>query len=513
MDIPAADAFVRRGRRLLSAHWGLIIVLGVALAFRIAYLQWFKAFPPGDVFNFINIAEGLPRGHYDAGEKRLPFYPLLLLATHGFLDWEPAGLVVAVGASLASLVLLYALGRTLRFSNTSLAVVLLVFQAQPQFLIASTRGYADTTFIALVLGSLLALLSTRTWKGGILTGALLGFSALTRYEGGTVAALLLPLWILLPRRLPRRVPLVALAAFVITLVPYVALAFVNGRPVVGAGYFAEAKIEAGYGAPGIRTFVNNGLEMWRRIGLVGFWNIPLGIVREISLDPFGTPRILSNRLTEPGYGMTLFSVLGLLLLLWWRKWRELLLVAAAYLGATLPAAWYHPFQRYDIYIMPATTLFAAAGFNGIQALVVRGTLGRSGRTLRVLLAMLALTVVGGFWMANLAERTRDMQKKHNGREYAFYQAIHAARALPGKIAFPTDADIVRIYFRERAFFLSPTDNIARIRNENVSYAVVSASHARRYPFLEEPPFERVRSFEWPQGNSEVSRASIYQRKD
>lgn len=500
-------------------HLGLIGVLAVALAARLIYLRWFKTFPPGDVFNFITIAQGIPQGIYSADERRLPFYPLLILMAHTVLEWEYAGLVVAVAASLAGLLALYTLGRTLGFSKTALVALLLVLQTHPQ-LMTATRGYADTTLFALLPATLLALFRARTWKGVVLVGVLCGAMALTRYEGLAAAAVLLPLWFLFPVGRPRRYAAIAVLVWILSLTPYLLISAANNRPPFGVGYVADIEGPEGYGSANFREFWDSGRTIWQRNGLFGAWKIPYAIAREIAEDPFATPRILAARLTAPGEPLALFALLGALVLLR-RRWPVLLFLLAATAAASAPPAWFNPLRRYDIVVLPLLFLLAASGVSAIQSLLERGTAfgGSAGRAIRWLAGFAFATVAAGFWTATYAEEVRNRQLKHNGREYAYYQAIHAARALQGKILFERAGITAEFYFGARGVYLldqfiragvPPQEILPRLRVEGVRYAVVSESHAKAFPFLDGPSVREVSLFEWPRPGGDISRATIYE---
>jgi len=501
--------------RLCLNHGGLLAVLGVALVFRLIYLQWFKAFPPGDVFNFINIARSLPQGQYPLGEKRLPFYPVLLLAARTFFDWELAAIVVAVSASLASLIFLYGIGRSLGLSKTALAAGLLLFQSQPFFLIASGRGYADTTLIALVLGSLLALFRTRTWRGALVTGFLLGAAALTRYEGLAAALAIFLLSFALPLRRSRALPIVSLGMFLLTLAPYAVVAVLNDRPVFGTGYLAEAAATT-YGS-NAREIRENAVIIWKRAGLIGSWNIPRDMVREILESPLNTPRVIAGYVTDPALALGFFATIGALLLFFSKKWRKLLFLLFGYAAATIPPAWYEPYPRYDIFVLPLAVILFAAGLTGMQRILAWGTNGIQGKVVRILAGLGMLSVVAGFWMMGFAAQVRTQQQKHNGQAYAFYQAIHAARRLHGTIAFEKEPDIIHLYFGGRAVFLQrlvkqgqkTQEILSTLRQTGVTTLVLRAEEAERYPFLEDPSIQLVQSFAWEQGNRDIDRAAIY----
>lgn len=503
----------------MAPHLGLLLVIVVALTARLIYLRWFKAFPPGDVFNFINIARAIPEGDYPPNERRLPFYPLLILLARSVLDWEPAALAIAIGASLAGLALLYALGRTLGLTRTALVALLLVVQVHPQLMLAN-RGYADTTMFALLPATLLAIIRTRTWKGALLTGLLCGAMALTRYEGTAAALAIIPLWFLFPKGRPRRYPAIAALAFVLSLLPYTALSLANDRPIFGAGYIAEADGRTGYGSGNIREFWESALGIWRRNGLFGAWEIPRAIVRETIADPFAAPRILVQHGIEPGEPLALLALLGLLAFLFRRQWQQTLYLLTVTAAATAAPAWFNPLPRYDIVVLPLLTLLAASGVTAVQRLIEHGT-GKSpvaGTAVRWLAGASFFVVAAGVWMVTNAEDVRNRQQKRNGAGYAYYQAIHAARALEGKIAYDRDPDIVRLYmgnqyvlFREPSPKEAPTTVLDRLREADVRYLVLPNPETLKgfAPVLALPEVKRIQSFEWLQGNNDVSRAAIY----
>lgn len=509
-------------RSLVTEHPGLLFALGVALASRLVYLQWFKVFPPGDVFNFINIARGLLEGIYPDRERRLPFYPALILLGRLVADWEPAALGVALAASLVGLVAIYALGRTLGVSKLALTAFLLVFQTQYQLLTASGRAYADTTMFALIPLTLLALLRSRTWRGAVATGLLAGAAAQTRYEGLAMAAVLLPLWFAFPRGLKRRLPLIAAGVSLLSLVPYFLLAANNRHPPYGAGYVVEAEGRSGYGSGNAREFFESFLGIWQRQGLLGAWRIPLAIVEEIRADPFATPRILAARLREPGEPIAILALLGILPFLRRGRWHGLLFPAAATAAATVPPAWFNPYPRYDIVVIPLIILLAASGVSVLQRLLTRATAagGRAGTSVRWFAGAGLAVVTLGFWLPAFAETVRNRQLKHNGRDYAYYQAIHAARQLPGEIGFDRGPDIVWLYFPHRAVNLNEVpaqgetaaEAVARMRAAGVRYLVLPKPGEKpaQAELIARPELLLVQSFEWLQGNRDTSRAAIYE---
>jgi hypothetical protein len=261
--------------------------------------------------------------------------------------------------------------------------------------------------------------------------------------------------------------------------------------------------------------------IWKRNGLFGFWQIPAAIVREVADDPFGTPRILTRHLTEPGEPLALLAALGVATLLLRRQWRPFIFLVAGTAATTVPPAWFNPLPRYDIVVLPLLIVLAACGVSAIQTSLVRGTGsgGRAGAAVRWVAGTVFVAMTATLWGVTYAEDTRNRQLKHNGREYAYYQAVHAARALPGRIVFDRDPDMVRLYFGDRALVfrsvIGPEATaevaLAELRAQGATHLVLP--HPENQPqfasFLVLPGVTLEQSFEWLRGNNDISRAAIY----
>src|SRR5262245_29411539 len=88
-------------------HHAITVLVAAALFIRLALLTWWRAFPFGDVFNYVGIAQALTHFSYPVLDKRLPFYPLLILIVHTLTpwwSWESAAIAIAIIMSLVALV-------------------------------------------------------------------------------------------------------------------------------------------------------------------------------------------------------------------------------------------------------------------------------------------------------------------------------------------------------------------------------------------------------------------------
>lgn len=514
---------VSRGVNFFRAHWGLVILLGLTLAHRIAFFRWWKAFPGGDTYNFILIAQELLKGSYPVAEKRLPFYPALIALAHTVVDWETAAIVVACTASLASVALLYAIGRTLGLSSIALGIGLAPFQAIAPFLFQSVRGYADTTFIALMLGALLAFLRTRSRRGAIITGILFALASLTRFEGAFLV-IVLPVLALLCWR-PRRLIQPALAAIAVCWLPFALLFISVGRPLLPVEYFSDAEATP-FGVTNAKEFLRNYGEIWKSVGFDRIWKEPRRVLRDVATLAVETwPVRLRSFVTDPKELPSLFVLAGIVFLL--RKRLSVLApVVLLFLVLAVPIAWWGVRQRFLIVLYPFFFLCIAAGIEECARLLRRMT-KRWPLVERLTPRMAALILLGlslGPWTAHTAAEAREVYQKNLGTDYAYYQAIRAAQALPGTIAFEHRSSIVLALFGEKdeghAVFAEThlstpisSEQWEALKKWGVRYVVIRGTESEAFPVLSDPQFRdrisREFIFEFPQQNGKISRATIY----
>lgn len=508
----------------LGRHAGLVCVLIAALWVRLWLLRWWDTFPFGDVFNFVRIAQELAHGNYPVDEKRMPFYPLLILLVHSVsrgLRWETAAIGIAITSSLVVLLLLYALGRTLRVRKTALLVILLLVSSFPPFLSYAIRGYADTTFLALVLGALLTALRTRSARGGALTGVLLGLTILTRTEGALVAAAL-GIALLVRWRSTPRVVLAALIAGVLTVLPYVGLAGSTGRSLLPTVYLEEARIDSVYGAASLTELGERLSRLWTRLGLFEAWRTPIAILRTLRTDVYGLPRQLSDLLREPRSATALLVIPGFLFLLVRRRIRDVLLVVLPFAVLSLAIAWYATYGRYDALVYPLMAFLAGVGVHAGTAVLRRATVGGPwGWVLRRGLGGALLFVAVFVWFFGFTQETQESLKKSRFRELAYYRAVHAARVFPGVVAFEERRAVVEAYFGDRAvyadeFFFPGVDARGRWRASRSADVAVVVAQPRRpsaFAFLASPPpgvrVEETARFTVEQGNHDIDEAVVY----
>lgn len=509
--------------RRLTQDWGLFVLLGLALAHRVAFFRWWKAFPGGDTYNFILIAQELLRGSYPVAEKRLPVYPALIALGQTILDWEQAAIVVAVVASLVSMVLLYALGRTIGLPTTALVIGLAPFQAVAPFLFQSVRGYADTTFLALFLGAVLAFLRTRTRRGAIGTGTLFALASLTRFEGIFLLALFPVLALLFWK--PRTLLRPALAAVLVCWLPFALLFTRVGRPLLPVEYFADAE-QTVFGVTTAREFVKNYVGIWTGVGADRLWSEPQRLLRDAARVPFSAwPSRLRSVFTDPKEFPSLLLLVGVMLF-FRRRARILLPILLPFLVMAIPVAWWGVRQRFLLAFYPLVFLLLAFGAYALVR-AIRQLTARWPPVARLASSAASVLLLGlsvGPWTAHTAAEAREVQQKNQGTDYAYYQAIQVARTLPGRIAFEHRSSIALALFGEpdhgRAVF--PETHVGAeteaeqwklLQQWQVRYVVLRGSESPLFPALADATsnrFQTFQTFAYPEQRGKTSRAVIYQ---
>lgn len=515
----------RVGRYALWEHGSLTAALAFALGMRLKLLQWWNPFPFGDVFNFVQIARSMMTLSYPVDEKRLPFYPLLILVTHTSLpgtSWESSAIGVAIAMSLLALALFYAIGRTLGITKAPLVAGVLVLAPFQPFLAYSIRGYADTTFVALLLAAILAALHLpKRWSVWTL-GPILGLLCLTRYEGVAAAAVLLLVSFFRLRTFRPRGLVVFL--FVLTLLPYAWLASRSGRSILPTAYLRQAAAEeGGYGATSLReVWVNTG-EVWKRLGLSALWRTPKWFIGEVRDDALGSHKSITDFLSGSRSAVSVLAIPGIAYLLLRRRFRDVLTVALPFFAVSLPIAWWSPLLRYDAFLFPLMVLAAAAGLHAFLRVLARATHdGGWGRVVRFGAAAGIVGIAFFVWSVGSLNETYNNIKKSRHRELGFYRALQYAERLPaGTVAFERRLAITETYFGERAvyaeeFLTKDLDTAARwaaLRKRGVTYVVVSFNKPSPLAFFAAGytgvSIEELQRYAFEQGDHDISEAAVY----
>ncbi len=175
---------------------------------------------------------------------------------------------------------------------------------------------------------------------------------------------------------------------------------------------------------------------------------------------------------------------------------ELATVGLVYLTIAIPIAWWAPYVRYDAFLYPLMAIGAAAG---MHVIFTKGNFGRTGQ-----LIVLAFAV--SVWMLAATQDTYRTLRKSRHRELAFYQAMHQARKLPGKILFEDRYSITNLYFPKRALYASEMDPISFT---GVDYIVTSTQNSDLLEHTNQTiSIQQIAHYRVEQGNSDINEMVI-----
>jgi len=282
----------------------------------------------------------------------------LLSAPHDDAGRETAARLPSLLASMASIVLVYALGRRLFDGRTGLFAALLLAISPFDILFAST-AFTDPLMIALVLGALVAAAGDQPGLAGLLAG----LSVATKQQGIFFLPLIVAIWLLAPaptddRRgaLPTdRLP--GWLRFALTFILVLAgVLWWDLSRLQRPGFLEQSLISYGGLAPAqAGALLQRGAEWLNLVG--AFWISPL---------------------FNAVYVGAMLAWLAGGLLGWWRGWTRIDLALAAFVVAYLLLHWLVGFQVWDRYLLglvPLAALLGARAFALWRSLVLgRGNL-------------------------------------------------------------------------------------------------------------------------------------------
>lgn len=406
----------------------LISLVSVTVGERSIIAAQRRIMPAGDVFNFQSIARNIRHFDYPIREKRLPGFPLVLLAglELGF-DLTHTGIAVSIISSGATTAILYLLGRRLRFPALPLALCLLLTSVSPLLTINGVRPLSDSFFLFLiVLAVYLTTIVRPTRRSALLVGMVLMFLAFTRYEGVPTALLML---LLLRLRIPWRLVLIAaLPLFVAGLLWLPVAKKVHGS-IRDFGYFRDAQEIAD-----TSKIPTEYLRVVKAAGFGRAWQIQDLWATETEARTDAEALIHSP--------MWWFSVLANFGVIWLifkvRKAAAPLLIEFAYYPI-LPAWWF----LYSRYVAPMNAFYffaAAAGASGIWILTKR-LFRNSGATVRFAAAGLLTVLLINIMIGVVPGQYKEAQARgfeNNGNGYALYQALMSLRDTADRVAVSAD---------------------------------------------------------------------------
>ncbi len=184
-----------------------LIVLAWALALRLVFAALTADTYDPDEFVVLALSRDLSHGAVPYRDFMF-FHPPGVLNLFGVLQpivslWWPLARITTLLIDSLTAVMVWRIGVLVYGRRQGLAAGL-IYGASPIALLAAVRVGQDPMITALGMAGLLILLSTKTWRGGILAGACLGVAVWFKYP----AALFLPVYLIAA---PRRAWIIVLA--------------------------------------------------------------------------------------------------------------------------------------------------------------------------------------------------------------------------------------------------------------------------------------------------------------
>jgi len=536
--------YPQHGRSLLLA-----LLMLFTIAIRLPYLQIIEGVFGGDAFNYLSKTQALldSRDPFAQDFRKGPLYSLLLVP--GFFMANPLywSRLVGIAAAAAAVGLLALLARSfsLPWSLAALAGILLA--VNPDFIWESPSGLANTLYAALVIASAWAYVRARERRWQWVLAVMLGLTFLARYEGGAVAAVLLPaLW--LRERLPwRRIAGLTAVAGVLILLPQVSLLW-SGQP----GIRTTEDILADDGlwvARSVKALLAN-VERLRLFTIstwadpdVGLYVLPallIGLAIGALLTAVYSRRERWQPETGPAAAFTLAALIylvftkseaayrylaavpwlliGLGVAPWVRSRRyDTLAIALMLAVQTAIITVILPKPRYYLHIIPFLALAMVFGIR----LLLQWNSGRLARVMPLLFGAL----LSSFFLSDGADVLARRAEKYNVQaEYvtSMLLAVQHLRTTHGNLAFLTSDEqtIVTFIPQERRFLVpdkyelsSAAQELHWLQEHDIRYAVERNDDrqwqsARAYPEV----LEHVHTFLTINGESRVLVYLVHQDK-
>lgn len=384
----------------------------------------------GDTFNFLFIAQAYSQGRIPQGEKRLPLYPLIILAGWKGLGFDPlvTAKAISVIAGAATTGLLYLLGRRLGIRPFPLALLLLLQVLVPVSNDTGIRPLSDSLFLFLVVACTYAVtVAGSSRRAALLTGGLIGLLLLTRFESMVLAPVFI---VLLFLRLPWRRVLVAaipVVALYIAWIPY--SLHVHGS--IGGGYFTEWSGKEGTVGGKLEDIPKKLEKISGGLGWLRPWEEPTWQLEQ------GGERPILRTLQSAPWWMSICALIGVPWLLLTARRSALPFLGVFFAFSTLYSMWV-VYGRFVAPGIPAYYLAAAAGASALFTIAQRLF-----RPLRLRLLAVGAVTAFLFWIFSkeapaLAGTIHTRAFDNEGSGYSLYLAVWELQGREGRVAFNHD---------------------------------------------------------------------------
>lgn len=553
---------------------GIILALA-ALAFntRMAVLPDFKGVSGGDPYNYLFITDSLVNLQNPfAGVKRLPGYPLLLAPAYlsQSIDDQAAMRTISATAGAGSLIMIALLARALGLPWTIQLAAPAIIAWQKDFFWTSLRPEAYSVFTFLLLASLVLFFTARKPWQQLLFGLVLGYAAMTRQEGFVLAAILgaasliQEIYISRTKKpykfktLSSKLARMYLPAFVIVLPFFLHNTLEYGNPFF-TPYFEGERLqivdswEAFKDASGATWGVLDSMwkPAWEQLERYALTDRPFyvsaGLLIAWSLIPYSGKRFSTHERSRQTLWVVLLlvGVIGFSFLLWKAAAHKPafagympIIAAAVLLASSIPfvaytrwqgtlvwlilvsqiliPTWFHPYPKHYQQSYPLIgLLIAAALLVPVAALTKKPTLlGKAARVSMTAALLVPFFVIPLYLFESKTFNTNiDQFNAEVALDTVVYQAVQAARDLPGPIGFDEAYLPALLYFNDQAQYFpaiehpSPQQERSWIENNNIRTLVTTNNN--NILSQPDPSWELVQQIFSEGKNERLLKSSIY----
>lgn len=470
----------------------VILLILATLSIRVPIAAERQIMPAGDAFNYQHITSHILRFDYPHQEKRLPFYPILLIPSRfTAMDFIDASVATSVLMGALTVGALYLLGRQLQLHRVALLLLLGLSIFDPLLTVNSVRPFGDSTFVFTVI--LFLFLVTRILRASSPPppSALLGLGVaatcmmFTRYEGFLIAALVYPLlWFRLPWK---NIAVAAAIPFAISLAWIPAYLHIHGS-LLGLSYLSDA---SGTGFGEVSGITGNLIRMLNGSRFLGVFSLP---AHELTED--SPAETVQRIVTEPSWWFSLFALLGAVWIVIRNRWAGLAILLAG-TGYAFLLSWWWVYSRYVAPLSALFYLLAAAGLSSLLTAIDRR--GKWLPTIAVIIVLLAVSA-GVFTESKTSLRTAlNNAWENNNKGLALFSAMKFAAQTKESTLYWSDehafATLYLGYADKPHTFTNAAQGVYASRLASLSleelYDYLSDHHVRNFIYAQEKYDDRL----------------------
>lgn len=453
--------------KLHSRKWVLmisIILFLIQFIPRMVIISKAEAISGGDAYNNLLITKSIANLQNPFGDRRLPFYPLLLLPGHLINNVDPLwwGRTVSAFFGSLSVVFIFLLGNRIGFSYLISIPATIMAGYSSSYFFYSIRPLSNALYGSLVVLAVYFFFNLKSTRYLILFSTILGLMSMTRHEGFIVSIVFFGFYLfncLIERRHDINKYFILALPYLIIVLPF----FINN-------YFK-------FGSLTYSSYLSNSEGLYIPHTIQDFYtNLSKLFVNYIS--------IWSNSNWYMQSSTVLFTICGIIFLKKYIKISNLFLYISILLSQLTILLFLQPSSRYFSGITPLVAILYTAGsydmlmemFRYIEKIKIFKYV------YVILMTILCLFFIKNGYQSNINRINEINMGAHS--EYLLRQAIIFANKLSGKIGVEVPFPQAQYFFSDNVVFLSSSgkdkltieEQMEWINDNNIKYILWSSDH-------------------------------------